>query len=169
MKDLKKRLPKNEFTNLDKLLVTRCKITRTKSSIQFYKECLSQRVFTKDILSRGKASRTKVTNEVCLQFVKLELDQLRNRLLLLQGEIQKLSPSFYALPFIDFCKYLKMTSQVLRRLRNKLSRNSEFNLRKAIDWIYGQFPTGPDLDRCVTNFSSRPVSLTEMEALSRGL
>ena len=62
-----------------------------------------------------------------------------------------------------------MTSQVLRRLRNKLSRNSEFNLRKAIDWIYGQFPTGPDLDRCVTNFSSRPMSLTKMEALSRGL
>ena len=169
MTDLKQRLPQDEFRNLDKVIDTRCKIARTKSSIQFHEDCLSQRVFTKDILSRAKASKTKVSNEVCLQFVKLELDQLRSKLLVLQGEIQNFSSSFYSLPFVDFCKYLKMTSQVLRRLRKKLSSSSEFKLRKAVDWIYGQFPSGPDLARCVTNLSSRQLSQIDMEALSRGL
>ena len=113
--------------------------------------------------------RLKPTNQRCCEFVKHVKEELLGKLEFLKRQLKDHEPSFYRLSFTNFCKYLKMSSDILKKLRCKLSSKHSAELRKAVAWIYGQFPTGPELDACVQNFSSRVFSLTEREALSRGL
>lgn len=155
-----KRLLSREWVKaLDWLLALRCRRLKCQLNIDFIRLCLKCCVYTTKRRRQLERNRLKATVSVCNDYLRAELTSAEEILTNIERSIACVSLVLHRLDFIGFCKYQNMTKFTIEKLRERL--NGKY--RRLQDSCAPVFPL--DMDRRITNLSSRALSQTERQSL----
>ena len=166
-KSLKSRLPRDTVRTLDKVLSYRCRITKLQHRLSFLKDCANLALIPEYIRQRIEHSKLQLCADTCSKYLQWETSKVESDISSLTSKLADLKPTVYSLPLYSFCKFVKFTSSVVKNLKSDLNSKAEFDLEKSTPWNVGFYPN--PIDKHICNLSSYELSLTEKQALSRGL
>ena len=164
---LKSRLPPSVVKKLDNFITTKCRLVRIQHDLQYLQTCLSNGVISAALKRKIIRCHLHPSPPVCEQYIRTEVEELQNRLALQRRKLSQLLTVVTDLPLYPLLVFQKHCKIVLQRCVANSTSRQDRRLGLSTPWANGFYPD--PIDRHIQNLSSVTLTLTEKQALSRGL